>query len=236
MSKTPIVQKPQRFWCVENFSLADVLTPEEREEMGKFIQFKHYKAGETIYFPGDPNDTVYSVHEGRVRLAYLDQSGKRLTLAIMGQGQVFGETTFAGQERQRWIAEAIDDSVFCMIPRDTLMRFAERNPRLALKITRLVGERQVEIENKLTTLLFKGVRERLAHTLLHLVDRFGESLPDERQPSVKITHQDLAHLIGSTRETTSLILGQMEQDGLIDKDRERIRVDDLDGLRAIAGN
>lgn len=236
MAQIPIEQTPQRFWCVENFSLADVLTQAEREEMHQFMQFKHYQAGETIYFPGDPNDTVYSVHEGRVRLAYLDESGKRLTLAIMGQGQVFGETPVADQAKQRWIAEAMEDSIFCMIPRDTLMRFAERNPRLALKITRLVGQRQVEMENKLTSLLFKGVRERLAQTLLHLAEQFGEPLPHGQQRSIKITHQDLAYLIGSTRETTSLILGRLAEDGLIEKGREQIRIHDPDGLRAIAGH
>ena len=231
MTQASLESKPQRFWCVENFSLADVLTHEEREEMHQFMQFKNYKAGETIYFPGDPNDTVYSIHDGRVRLAYLDESGKRLTLSIMSQGQVFGETTLAGESKQRWIAEAMEDSVFCMIPRDVLIRFAERNPKLALKINKLVGERQVAIENKLTSLLFKGVRERLAQTLLQLAEDYGESEKGSIQLSIKITHQDLAYLIGSTRETTSTILGEFERDGLVNKSRERIRIQDEDGLR-----
>lgn len=231
MTSTAIEQKPQRFWCVENFSLADVLTQQERDEMHEFMQFKHYRAGETVYFPGDPNDTVYSIHEGQVRLAYLDESGKRLTLALMGQGQVFGETTLAGQDKQRWIAEAVEDSVFCIIPRDVLVRFAERNPRLALKINKLVGERQVEIENKLTSLLFKGVRERLAQTLLHLAGQYGEPTEDGTRLSIKITHQDLAYLIGSTRETTSMILGEFERNGLVNKSRERVLIQDEDGLR-----
>ena len=233
MAETAVRQKPQRFWCVENFSLADVLSKEEREEMHRFMQFKHYKAGETVYFPGDPNDTVYSVHKGRVRLAYLDESGKRLTLALMGQGQVFGETTLAGQDKQRWIAEAMEDSVFCVIPRDVLIRFAERNPQLALKVNKLVGERQVAIENKLTSLLFKGVRERLAQTLLQLANEYGDPADDGIQLSITITHQDLAYLIGSTRETTSMILGEFERDGLISKGRERIRLEEPEQLHAM---
>jgi len=234
MNPTALRETPQRFWCVENFSLADVLTQEEREEMHEFMQFKRYKAGETIYFPGDPTDTVYSVHEGRVRLAYLDESGKRLTLAMMGKGQVFGETTLAGHVKQRWIAEAVEDSIFCVIPRDVLIRFAEHNPKLALKINKLVGERQIEIENKLTSLLFKGVRERLAQTLIQLANQYGESADDGLQLSIKITHQDLAYLIGSTRETTSMILGEFERDGLINKSRERILVQDMDGMTELA--
>ena len=122
-----------RFWCVENFSLAQVLSPEEQEEMHQFMTFNEFKAGDTIYFPGDPSDTVYSISQGKVSLTYLDQSGKRLTFAIISRGQLFGETALAGEEKRHWLAEAIEDSIVCSIGRDELLAIAETKAQISAK-------------------------------------------------------------------------------------------------------
>lgn len=231
MKLPPDHEAPKRFWCVENFSMADVLTEEERAELHEYMQFVRYKAGETIYFPGDPSRTVYSLRDGRVRLAYLDEQGHRLTIAIIGRGQVFGETALAGEEKRSWIAEALEDSVLCIISKGDLLGFAERNPKLALRISKLIGERLIEIENKLEDLLFKGVNARLSRTLLKLAEQYGEREADGVRIRFRLTHQELAHLIGAARETTSTALGEMERQGLIRKGRGAILLRDLERLR-----
>lgn len=224
---------PHRFWCVENFRFVDVLTPEEHEELGRYITSVEYLAGETVYFPGDPSETLYTLHHGRVRLAYLDESGRRFTLAIMSAGELFGESTLAGEEKRRWIAETLEDTVLCIVHKDEFLRIAQRNPKLALKISKLLGERLIEIENKLEDLLFKGVNARLARTLLHLVQQYGESDADGVRIRLKLTHEELAHLIGSTRETTSLALGDLERQGLLRKQRGIIIVKDVERLKQL---
>lgn len=231
MELPPDHEGPKRFWCVENFSLADVLTEEERAELHKHMQFVRYKAGETIYFPGDPSRTVYSIREGRVRLAYLDEQGHRLTFAIIGRGQVFGEMALAGEQRRNWIAEAIEDSVLCIISKSDLLGFAERNPKLALRINKMLGDRLLEIENKLEDLLFRSVNARLSRTLLKLAEQYGEQEADGVRIRLRLTHQELAHLIGAARETTSATLGDLERRGLIRKGRGTILLRDLERLR-----
>ncbi len=224
----------QRFWCVENFKFIEVLTPEEHEELRRYIRSTEYRTGEPIYFPGDPSDTIYTLHHGRVRLAYLDESGRRLTLSIVNPGEVFGEMALGGEQSRRWIAEALEDTVLCMIHKDDFLRIARGNPRLALKISSLMGERLVEIENKLEDLLFKGVHARLARTLLQLAERYGEPKANEVHIRFRLTHEELAHLIGSTRETTSLILGELERQGLLHKQRGLIILKDPERLKQLA--
>lgn len=224
-------QKTNRFWCVENFSLVEVLDRQEQEALHHYMRFVDYRAGETIYFPGDPSDTVYSLHRGRVRLGYLNENGRRLTFAILGKGQVFGETALAGEETRHWIAEALEDSTLCMIFKGDLLRFAEGNPKLALRISKLVGERLVEIENKLQDLIFKGVPARLSQTLLELAERYGEREAEGVRIRFKITHRELAQLIGSTRETTSVALGRMERQGLLSKRYGVIVLKNLERLK-----
>lgn len=223
----------RRFWCVENFNFVDVLTPQELEELRRTMRSVAYRAGETVYFPGDPSDTLYTLHHGRVRLAYLDESGRRLTLAIINPGELFGETALTGEQKRRWIAETLEDTVVCIIHKGDFLRLAHNNPRLALKITTLLGERLVEIENKLEDLLFKGVNARLARTLLQLSQKYGESEADGVRINLKLTHEELAHLIGSTRETTSLALGELERQGLLHKQRGTIIVKDLERLKQL---
>ena len=224
-----------RFWCVQEFSLAEALDARQKEELDAFMQHVRYTKGETIYFPGDPSDTVYTLHDGRVRLDYLDESGKRLTFAIVGPGQVFGETALAGEERRRWIAEAMEDTTLCIVHKNDLMRFAEQNPQFAMTITKLIGSRMVEIENKLENLLFRGVRARLANTLVALAHEYGTETDDGIRIGLGLTHQELAHLIGSTRETTSATLGDLEDEGFLYKRRGEIVLSDMEGIRALAG-
>ena len=222
-----------RFWCVENFSLANVLSSEEQEEMHQHMTFNEFKAGDTIYFPGDPSDTVYSIREGKVSLTYLDESGKRFTFAIINRGQLFGETALAGEEERHWLAEAIEDSVVCSIARDELLRIAANNPKLALKISAQVGQRLAEVQNRLEDLLFKGVNSRLSHTLIRLSEEYGDSDSEGIKIRFKMTHQELANLIGATRETTSLALGELEKQGLLTKERGHITLKDIDKLREV---
>lgn len=231
--RSPKLARSSRFWCVEHFSLADVLDDEEKEELHRYMRFVNYRAGETIYLPGDPSDTVYTLHRGRVRLSYLDESGRRLTFAIIGRGQLFGETALVSEGPRRWVAEAIEDTTLCIVHKGDLLSFTHRNPKLVLKIIKLIGERMVEIESKLEHLLFKDARARLAGTLSQLGQDFGERGAEGVRIGFTLTHQELAYLIGASRETTSAILGELEREGLISKGRGKIVLIDPDGLEEL---
>lgn len=222
-------------WCMENFDLLRHLSMLERERLRRLVRTLRYKRGESIYLPGDPGDTIYFLRKGRVKLAYLDESGKRLTLMIRQKGEPFGEVALAGEEERKLIAEALDNIELCAISTSTLLRFAQENPSLSLTISKLVGLRLSEIENRLEDLLFKDVPTRLARLLVKLCEGFGEGAGEHQHViPLKLTHQDIADLIGSARETTSIVLGEFEEEGLIEKERTHIIIHDLEGLRAKA--
>jgi CRP/FNR family transcriptional regulator len=222
-------------WCMENFDLLQHLSMLERERLRRLVRTLKYKRGESIYLPGDPGDTIYFLRKGRVKLAYLDESGKRLTLMIRQRGEPFGEVALAGEDVRKLIAEALENIELCAISTSTLLNFAEENPGLSMTISKLVGLRLSEIENRLEDLLFKDVPTRLARLLLKLCEEFGEDNQiHEHVIPLKLTHQDVADLIGSARETTSIILGEFVEEGLIQKQRSQIIILDLDGIKAKA--
>ncbi|MFQ5796627.1 MAG: Crp/Fnr family transcriptional regulator [Candidatus Bipolaricaulia bacterium] len=223
-----------RFWCIEHLDLSEFLTQAERDQMHQLMKFVEYKAGETIFFPGDSSDTVYLIRKGKVRLAYLDESGKRLTLSIVGRGQVFGETALAAEEQRKWIAEAMEDATLCIMYKKDFLRFAAGNPKFSLSISAMIGSRLEEIENKIEDLIFKDVTTRLCRTLLNLARDYGEESANGIKIGLKLTHQELAYLIGSTRETTSLKLNELEHMDVLEKGRGKIVIKDEEKLRELA--
>ncbi len=226
----------QNFWCVERIDLFrdlfSILKPEEHEELQKRIRSVKYRRGETIYLPGDPAEMIYFLHWGKVKLAYLDESGRRFALGICKVGQPFGELALLGEERRRLIAEALCDAELCMISKHDLLRLAQRYPQISLKITKMVGDRLREVESKLEDLIFKDVPTRLARLLLRLVHEYGVQTPDGTQIDLRLTHRDLAELIGSTRETTTTTLSRFKAEGVLERRRGRFIVTDPQKLQA----
>lgn len=227
----PGKHKPDVLWCMENFDLFKHLSAPQQAQLRQRVKTMHYKRGEIIYFPGDPGDTIYFLLNGRVKLDYLDDSGKRLTLKICQRGEPFGETSLAGEGGRNLLAEAHENVELCAIDKGDLLRFANDNPGMSLRISKLVGLRMIEISNRLEDLFFKDVPTRLSRLLIKLGEDHGQNTPNGPEIDLKITHQNLADLIGARRETTSLELGELEQQGLIEKHHGRILLKDVVGLK-----
>ncbi|MCI2429315.1 Crp/Fnr family transcriptional regulator [Candidatus Acetothermia bacterium] len=224
----------RNFWCVLGINIFDALSPEDMRELSRYTKGRKYKRGEAIYLPGDPNTTVYFLMKGRVKLVYLDERGRKFTTAICRPGQPFGELVFSERrEPYRFIAQALEDSELCLIPKDELVRFAQERPQLALRLTKWVGDQFRELQIKLEDLLFKDVPTRLARLLERLAHEEGQKTPQGIEIALKLTHQELAELIGSTRETTTLLLNQLRRAGVIGRRRGRLVINDLQRLQTI---
>jgi CRP/FNR family transcriptional regulator len=111
------------------------------------------------------------------------------------------------------------------------MQFASERPLISLKLTKWVDRQLQEVQVRLEELLFKDVPTRLARVLLRLAEEHGEPTPEGVLIDLPLTHQELAELIGSTRETTSLTLGAFTREGLLTRQRRRFLVHDVAALR-----
>ncbi len=226
--------EPGQFWCLLNVNLFHHLNPDEMNELNRWVKSIFYRKGETIFLPGDPSDFVYFLHKGRVKLAYLDESGKRLTLAICRMGELFGEMALLGEERRSLIAEALEDVELCIVSGKDLLRFADTHQDFSIQITRAIGSRMRDLENRLQDLVFKDVPTRLARLLYRLIDDYGVAHERGTMLDVKFTHRDLADLIGSTRETTTANLNELVKQGLVLKIKNRMVLPDEEKLKRAA--
>lgn len=228
------LRTPNPFWCLNNVNLFQHLAPQQMDALHRRVKTIRYRRGETIFLPGDPSDFVYFLHHGRVKLSYLDESGKRFMLTICKQGELFGEMAMLGERQRRLIAEALEDVEVCILDSGDLTSFMAEHPDLALRITKTIGARMSTLENRLEDMVFNSVPTRLARLLVRLSDEYGVPMEQGVRLDIRLTHRDLADLIGSTRETTTLTIGQFAGQGLVGKSQSRLLLRDVTELRRLA--
>lgn len=193
--------------------------------LGKLI---NYKEGEAIYVPCSRGRAIYFISKGKVKISHLDRSGRRLTLAILKAGDLFGEF-FSGHRELE--ARALEDSVLLAIDGRRFLHFAKTRPEALLKLMWLLLRRIQRAQQKLKDLAFKDIETSLARTFLRLSQEYGYNTPDGIEISLKLTHQELSELVGSTRESVTLALKCLEREGLLDKRGFSVIIKDEAGLK-----
>lgn len=189
------------------------------------------KKRQPIYLPDDPSNTVYLLKKGRVKIGSSTPSGKEVTFEILDPGEIFGELEALEDSPREALAETLDDALICAIRREDFTRYLREHPGLMVRLTKLMGFRLRKIQSRVEDLVFRDVPARLAHLLLELKKTDG--VPEGGGIRVKLTHQEMANLIGCSRETVSATLGQFRKRRLIRIDGRSITILDSYGLHRL---
>ena len=185
------------------------------------------KKGRTIYSQMEPAEVLFILKKGRVQIYRLTPDGRKLTLATLGPGTIFGEMALIGQHMQSSYAEAIDDITLCVMSQHDLENVLINKPRVALRLLAVLAGRMRELESHLEGIAFKGVPARLADLLLTLDHRSGPMIQG-------FSHLELAEMIGATRETVTKVLDEFREAGLVEIGRRQVTVLNRDRLQQIA--
>jgi len=214
----------EKIWFLKRCDLFERLTPDEAAHLERRAVMRTFKRGNIIYFPDDPGRSILVLLRGRVKIKSLTVQGKETILAFIDEGEIFGELALVDSEPRHEYAEAVESAQVLVIPSEDVQWLLERRPDVALSVTKLLGLRRRRIENRLRNILFCSVRERIIHLLLELVESHGRQVREGWEIGLPLSHQDLANLIGATRETVSLGLGQLQVERSIRVSRRRITV------------
>ncbi|MCA9080353.1 MAG: Crp/Fnr family transcriptional regulator [Planctomycetaceae bacterium] len=225
---------PEQIWYLQQCRLCEQVTPEQLELLENQARVKTFPRNSTIYLPQDLANHVYLLLEGRVRLVSITPEGKQAILALFEPGDLFGELSLVGENRREEFAEAVTKSTIVAIPRATMEQVMQQNAGLTLAITKLIGFRRRRLERRLRNLLFRTNRERLVALLWELVEQYGTPISEGTLIDIRLSHQDLAGLIGVTRESVTLVLGELQSEGLVTVGRQRIVVTSLERLAQAA--
>jgi CRP-like cAMP-binding protein len=230
-----MVQDEKRaLWYIKKIPLFQDLSHDTVHRLIQCIEMREVRRRQVVYLPGDPGQSVYFVNGGRVKISKVTRDGKELTLAYRGPGEIFGELVLIDGGPREEMAEAMENALITEVPRDDFEKLLQKEGMIGYRLTKIVAQRRREVENKIEQLIFKDVNAKLAELLLRLASEYG--IEDSRGTlvSLKITHQEMANLIGSTRETVSLTLSQFKRRGLIQTDGRKVILADREGLRALA--
>ena len=201
----------QRHLCLEDFEKADVRVAERR-----------FGVRDLIFAPGDPDGQLYFVLEGTVRLYKIYGAYKEATVALLKDGGVFGELGLDEGFRQSLFAEALTSVRVAVIRKSTLTEVIKRRPEFAMKLLFFFSDRLEQSDEVIDCLLDRGVATRLGTLLMNLGDRFGEANGSGTIIDVRLTHQDLANMISSTREAVSKEMSELQRNGVIEIRNRRI--------------
>ncbi|MFG0334705.1 MAG: Crp/Fnr family transcriptional regulator [Maioricimonas sp. JB049] len=219
-----------KFWFLKNCDLFERLSPEQVQRLESVSHAKQYARGSLIYMPAEAGESVFLLTSGRIKLYHITAEGKQAVLALIDPGELFGElTVFDGGDREEF-AEAMEKSTLIRIPRAEITRLIEEHASVAVGVTRLMGLRRRRIERRLKSLLFRSNRERLIHLLMELAEKYGRRSPDGVTLGIKLSHQELASIIGSTRETVTVVLGELQNERSLIIKRRQIILTDMENM------
>ena len=177
-----------------------------------------------IFAPGDPDGQLYFLLEGTVRLYKIYGGHKEATVALLKDRGVFGELDLGEGSRQSAFAEAHTGVRVAVVRKSVLVEAIKRDPTFAMKLFFSFSERLKQSDEAIESLLSREVSARLVTLLLNLGDRLGETTGSGTVLKVRLTHQDLANMIVSTREAVSKVMSELQREGLIEVRNRRIRL------------
>ncbi len=211
------------------------LDEEQLRRIAPLVSVHRFAEKQVIYMPSDPRARLYAILGGRVKLTQVSPEGKEFVLCILGEGDVFGELCLFDEGPQSTLATALEDAEIITVRCSDLAKFMAEEPSVVTALGKHVGERIRTLEQKLSDFVFKDVAQRLAGLIVDLAYDYGkQGSSAEYIVEIKLTHQDLAGLIGSTRETTTTVLNQFRDKKLIDFQRGRITIRDINALEKTA--
>ncbi|TCI29697.1 Crp/Fnr family transcriptional regulator [Exiguobacterium sp. SL-10] len=202
---------------LSHISLFDELPMQELKVIDAMSQMRPVKKGKIIVSPDAPIPALFLLKEGQVRLYRMNQHGKQFTVDILTSGNIFGETATLSLTDDDLYAEAMTDTYLCTIGVDEFEQFIEKNPKIALKLINILSERLKDLYALSEKIALTDVKYRILYLLLKLSEKSGERKKDWQTINIKLTHADIAAMVGTTRETTSVIMSNLKKEGYIKK-------------------
>lgn len=211
-----------KYWHLHNHKLMSVLSSAELKEICIISNFKTAKKGEIIYFSHDESSRVYTIKRGTIKIVEIDAKGNEIVKDILQEGDLFGQFTLTNETLDEYAVAVSDYVTCCSFRMDDFENIIERNPALALRYTKWMGFRLKRLENRYANLVFKDVRTRLVEFLKDWASKEGSNTNDEVTLKNYLTHQDIASLICSTRQTVTALFNDLKEKGALDYTRNEI--------------
>jgi CRP-like cAMP-binding protein len=211
------------------------LPAREVEALGAVAIQESYRPRDFVFMESDPARWFCLVKTGRVKIVRHSKAGKDVVLELVGPGEIFGGVAVLERRPYPAAAQATEPTVVLKVPAEAVNALTERHPTLIKELALMIGRRLRQAHDSVKSLSVDPVEARLAAALLRLAERDGARSTQGLTLPFHLTRQSLADMTGTTVETTIRIVSRWLKDGLLADDGARLRVADVEALRALAG-
>ncbi len=191
------------------------LNRDEEEAFREYSISLVFKKNHNIFANGDSAEYVYFIEKGRVKIYRLTKDGNTITVAIRHQGELFGLAEAIMEEPRKCFAQTLENTSVLAIKAKDCQEILRSIPELSIKINRVLSYRLRHAEAIIYDLINYNVAGRLARFLISMQDQCGRSVSVGTMLDIKLTHYEIAAMIGSTRQSVTQVLTDFRDDGLI---------------------
>lgn len=220
-----------KYWHLRNHKLFWMLKNSQIEQLCIIVGFKKAYKNEIIYFADEPIKRIFFLKKGMIKIVETNPNGEEVIKDIIKQGDLFGELGLNNESVNHEYAQALSDEVkICSFTLDDFEKVMEANPSVALSYTKLVGFKLLRLQNRYSNLVFKDVKTRLIDFIKDWSEKEGIRENNRIRIYNYLTHQDIASLVCSTRQTVNQIINELQSEGKIEYSRKEIVICDINKL------
>jgi CRP-like cAMP-binding protein len=220
------------FWFLENKDLNDLFSQTKMNGGTQINNVVNFKKGDYVYMPEDSSDKIFFIISGKIKIGSYRENDKEVAHTILQKGDVFGELAMIGETSRKDFAQAIEDSEIIPIKLEEVKKQMKNHSGLSILIMKMMGARVHEMEQRLESLVFKDSRTRIIEFIILSLEKSGQRMGYEWVLRNFITHQDIANITATSRQTVTMVLNELKNENIIHFDRKRLLIRDLDRLKA----
>ena len=207
------------------------LPEEEIQALSPITKRRTFRAGEVIFHRDDPGQVLYMIKEGKVKICIISPDGQEVSLTVFGKGEYFGEFALLDGLPRSTDAVALEKVECYTLQRSDFHNTILKNPKIAILILEALSKRLRNTNQMVEDLIFLDVYGRVAKKLLELADAHGIKTEDGVRIDVRLTQQELAAMVGASRESVNKVLGYFTDKNFISTDKYRITIHNTNDLK-----
>ncbi len=216
---------------LKQVSLFASLGDEDIRALAAVAKRRTFRTGEVIFHRDDPGQVLYVIKEGKVKICLISPDGQEISLVVFGKGECFGELALLDGLPRSADAIALEKAECYTLQRSDFHNAIMKNPKIAIEVLEVLSKRLRSTDQQVEDLIFLDVYGRVAKKLLELGDSHGTKVEDGTRIEVRLTQQELASMVGASRESVNKVLGYFTDKKFISTDRHRITIHRMEDLR-----
>lgn len=214
-------------WYLDHFDFYKILCPYKMEDHIKKNPNTVFNKHEFLFMEKDPCDEIILIDKGKVKIGHYDENGKENVITFLGKGEILGHMALLGETKHRAFAEVMEEGTqICKMKVEKARELSREYVPFALEMNRRIGNHIRKLERRIELLMCKSIKTRIAEFLHDLGKDYGRPRDGGLWITHNLTQSDIALLVGTSRKSASLILNELEKDGMIEFDRKHIFIID----------